>query len=442
MTATLPTDPATLPYNVHKIARTFGTPTWVYDAATIEKRVREVQAFDTVRYAQKANSNLAVLALMRSLGVKVDAVTAGELFRAQQAGYDLGSDDVVFTADLFDDDAIEWIELYKIPVNLGSADMLDRLSERGLTGENQVPITLRLNPGFGHGHSQKVNTGGESSKHGIWHTHLAEVLAHATELNLKVHGLHMHIGSGADFEHLSQVAAAMQQAADTFVQANHRLEVISAGGGLPIPYRKDNSQRIDLDRYYQVWDDARQAIAQQAGHDITLEVEPGRYLVAEAGSLVTTVRSIKTTGDRHYTLIDAGFSDLVRPAFYGAYHHISIHPKPEDDKQAMKINDSSDSAANLRAVTVAGPLCESCDVFTQDDDGFVTTRDLPPTQVGDLLVLHDAGAYGFAMSSNYNSRRLAAEVMLHDGKTQLIRQRQPFEALTDLETIPTTLTHK
>ncbi|MEM9883514.1 MAG: diaminopimelate decarboxylase [Planctomycetota bacterium] len=422
MTTAPTTEPAALPYGPADVVAAHGSPTWVYDAATIERRIAEVNAFDTVRYAQKANSNLAVLALMRRRGVKVDAVTAGELHRARLTGYTLGSDDVVYTADLFDDDAIGVIRQHGVPVNVGSPDMIDQLAGYGL----DVPITLRINPGFGHGHSQKVNTGGEASKHGIWHTQIADCLAAAKRHGLTVRGLHMHIGSGADFDHLARVADAMIDAARTFNRHADTLSVVSAGGGLPIPYRKDDPQRIDTGRYFRVWDDARQTIAEIAGRPIHLEVEPGRYLVAEAGSLVTRVRSVKQSGDNHFVLIDAGFNDLVRPSFYGAYHHISIHPA----------DGSTASARETVDTVVAGPLCESCDVFTQEEGGFVTSRSLPRAEVGDYLVLHDAGAYGMAMSSNYNSRRLAAELLLHDGRTHVVRQRQSFESLTQFESIP------
>ncbi|MEM1107263.1 MAG: diaminopimelate decarboxylase [Planctomycetota bacterium] len=429
MTTTAPiTDATAIPFDCAAIAADHGTPTWVYNAAVIEQRISEVQQFDTVRYAQKANSNLALLSIMRSRGVKVDAVTAGELHRAKLAGYELGTDDVVFTADIFDNDALEVIRQYNIPVNVGSPDMIGQLADAP-GGRIDVPITLRINPGFGHGHSQKVNTGGESSKHGIWHTQVADCLAAAKQHNLTVRGLHMHIGSGSEFDHLAQVANAMVDAAKAFTQHADTLTTISAGGGLPIPYHKDNAERIDLDRYYSVWDDARKQIAELAGREIHLEVEPGRYLVAESGYLLTQVRSVKQSGSKHYVVIDAGFNDLVRPSFYGAFHHISIvKPAPGSGE-----NTTPEGTAD---VIVAGPLCESCDVFTQEEGGFVTTRNLPTATPGDYLVLHDAGAYGMAMSSNYNSRRLAAEVLLKDGQAHVIRERQSFESLTQFERIP------
>lgn len=421
-----PATPGTLAgLDVPTLAREHGTPFFVYDRAVIEKRVSELKAFDVIRYAQKASSNLALLSLMRKLGVVVDAVSAGEIERALRAGYKPqdskgtvapGVPDIVFTADLFDADAVEAIRAHKVPVNVGSPDMITQLG-KFYPG---APVTLRLNPGFGHGHSRKTNTGGEWSKHGIWHTQLGECLRLGREAGVNIHGLHMHIGSGTDFEHLAQVCGAMVRAAKA---VGPQLEVISAGGGLPIPYRK-NQARIDTAAYFALWDKARKEIEAALGHAVRLEVEPGRYLVAESCALVTQIRSIKKVDGNLFYLVDAGFDTLVRPAMYGSYHEISI------------------CAADGRAlgpehdVVVAGPLCESGDVFTQEEGGVVVTRRLPEAQVGDYLVLHDAGAYGAAMSSNYNTRKLATELLVSNGKAEVIRERQTYDHILQFERIP------
>ncbi len=177
--------------------------------------------------------------------------------------------------------------------------------------------------------------------------------------------------------------------------------------------------------YYDLWDKARNTIAEELGHKIDLEVEPGRFLVAESGYLVTKVRSIKTQGSKEFYLIDAGFNDLVRPSFYGAYHHITVAPK-----------EGTELVSTKKDVVVGGPLCESCDVFTQDEDGMVETRSLPSAKVGDYLVLHDAGAYGMVMSSNYNTRKIAAEVLVSKNELFTIRERQTFEAIMQFEKVP------
>lgn len=414
--------------DVSTLAQRHGTPLFVYDRAVITQRIAELKRFDVIRYAQKASSNLALLALMRTQGVVVDAVSAGEVERALRAGFrpddsaTPGTPGIMFTADLFDADAVRVIAQHKVPVNVGSPDMITQLG----TFFPGAPVTLRLNPGFGHGHSRKTNTGGAWSKHGIWHTQLEECLRLGREAGVNIHGLHMHIGSGTDFEHLAQVCGAMVRAAKI---VGPQLTVISAGGGLPIPYRKDQA-RIDTAAYYALWDDARKEIEAAVGHPVRLEVEPGRYLVAESGTLITEIRSIKKVEDNLFYLVDAGFDTLVRPAMYGSFHEISV--VAADGRPDFGSGPDVD-------VVVAGPLCESGDVFTQEEGGVVVTRRLPEARVGDYLVLHDAGAYGAAMSSNYNTRRLATEVLVHEGTDTVIRARQTIDHILQFENIPADL---
>lgn len=401
-------------HSLVELADRFGTPSYVYDLSKILQRVADLQAFDTVRYAQKACSNIAILDRLRRADVLVDAVSAGEIGRALRAGYQPSQ--IVYTADVFDRDALELVIQKNVPVNVGSPDMIDQLGQRA-PGRN---ITLRINPGFGHGHSQKTNTGGPQSKHGIWYQQIDDCLLRADRHGLVVNGLHIHIGSGTDFEHLSQVCGAMEQAC---LRVGRTVTNISTGGGLPVPYREGQSY-MDLDQYYQLWNATRQRIADQLGHAIHLEIEPGRYLVAESGYLVTEICAIKTMGDNLFYMVDAGFNDLARPILYGAYHPISIchRTSPQSDRQVD--------------VVVGGPLCESGDIFTQEEGGFVSRRSLPVAQVGDLLILEVAGAYGFAMSSNYNSRFRACEILLEEGQAKQIRRRESLDELLELESIP------
>ncbi len=395
----------------------FGCPVWAYDADTIISRIAQLRDFDTIRFAQKACSNIHILALMRQHGVKVDSVSLGEIERALAAGFQPGTPDheIVFTADLLDHATLERVAALNIPVNAGSVDMLDQL---GAVSPGH-PVWLRVNPGFGHGHSQKTNTGGENSKHGIWFGDLPLALAAIERYQLKLVGLHMHIGSGVDYGHLEQVCDAMVRQVIDFGQD---LEAISAGGGLSIPYRY-GEESIDTQHYYGLWNGARERIAAHLGHPVTLEIEPGRFLMAEAGVLVAEVRAVKAMGSRHFVLVDAGFNDLMRPAMYGSYHHISLLPGDGRDLDG----------ASLRDTVVAGPLCESGDVFTQQAGGGVETIALPDAKVGDYLVFHDTGAYGASMSSNYNSRPLLPEVLFEGREPRLIRRRQTVEELLALE---------
>ncbi len=406
---------------IQQLAQEHGTPLWAYDAATIHQRVNELKAFDTVRFAQKACSNTHLLRLMREQGVAVDAVSLGEIERALHAGFEVGTGPaagIVFTADLFDRPTLARVVELGIPVNTGSIDMLHQLGEKA-PGHR---VWLRINPGFGHGHSQKTNTGGEQSKHGIWHADLPAALAAVKQHGLHLVGIHMHIGSGVDYGHLSQVCDAMVALVTQVKTLGHDIEAISAGGGLSIPYRAGES-RLDTAHYFSLWDGARQRIAGLLGHPVALEIEPGRYLVAESGVLIAEVRAVKNMGSNHFVLVDAGFSDLVRPAMYGGYHHISVVPK----------NAATATARAIQPCVVAGPLCESGDVFTQLEGGVVSHRDLPSPEVGDLLVFHDTGAYGAAMSSNYNSRPLIAEVLVNGGNSRLIRRKQTVAELLQLE---------
>ncbi|MBB6560163.1 diaminopimelate decarboxylase [Acidovorax soli] len=406
------------PAQLASLAAQFGTPLWVYDAATIRQRIAQVSNFDTVRFAQKACSNIHILKLMREQGVKVDAVSRGEILRALAAGYQAGGEpsEIVFTADLFDADTLACVVEHRVPVNAGSIDMLHQL---GAVSPGHA-VWLRINPGFGHGHSNKTNTGGEHSKHGIWHTDLPAALAAIAQHGLTLTGLHMHIGSGVDYSHLAEVCGAMVELVRTTHAAGHDLHAISAGGGLSIPYRSGDPV-IDTQHYYGLWNTARQQAEAIVGHKLGLEIEPGRFLVAESGVLLGEVRATKNAGANHFVLVDTGFNELMRPSMYGSFHAMEVLRK------------DGGSGAITRPTVVAGPLCESGDVFTQGDGGVVLPRELAEARVGDLLVIHDTGAYGASMSSNYNTRPLIAEVLVDGGQARLIRRRQTVEQLLALE---------
>lgn len=405
--------------DIAALARQYGTPLYLYDAEMIARRIADLAAFDVVRYAQKACGNIAILDRVRQAGGVVDAVSAGEVRRALAAGYTPHGDvpGIVYTADIFDRESLDLVVELGLHVNCGSPDMIDQLGQRR-PGAN---VTLRINPGFGHGHSQKTNTGGEQSKHGIWHEQVDECLLRADRYGVTVTGIHMHIGSGTDLEHLSQVCAAMER---VVAQVGRTVTTISSGGGLPVPYCAEESF-IDLDQYYQLWDASRNRISESLGHKVRLEIEPGRYLVAEAGALVAEVRAVKTMGNNRFFLLDAGFNDLARPAMYGSHHPISLCPHDGSTHERPEVD-----------AIVGGPLCESGDIFTQAEGGFVCSRRLPIANVGDFLVLGNAGAYGFAMSSNYNSKTRAAEVMIEGGQAKLIRSRETFADLVHGEIIP------
>lgn len=402
-----------------RLAEEYGTPLWVYDADTIRARIDQLRAFDVIRYAQKACSNLSILKLMRKEGVLVDSVSLGEIERAQRAGYAADSDgaaEIVYTADIFDRRTLDRVVADRIEVNVGSIDMLHQIGARA-PGHR---VWIRINPGFGHGHSKKTNTGGESSKHGIWHTDLRDALKLVERYGLRLVGLHLHIGSGVDYHHLEKVCGAMTS---LLQQVECDFEAISAGGGLSVPYRA-GEEAIDTSHYFKLWDAVRKDAERRVGHPLRLEIEPGRFLVAESGLMLAEVRATKMMGRNPFTLVDAGFNELMRPAMYGSYHEMSVLTR-----------DGRLRSGTSRPTVVAGPLCEAGDVFTQLEDSVVETRDLAVAEVSDLLVFHDTGAYGAAMSSNYNSRPHAPEYLIDGPNSRLIRRGQTLDELLEAELI-------
>lgn len=410
------------PNTLVEITQQFGTPAWVYDAATIRQQIKQLRDFDVIRYAQKACSNTHILRLMREEGVMVDAVSAGEIERSLVAGYSNSNnpDSIVFTADLIDRETIELVIQHDIPVNIGSMDMLHRIAQVA----PHHSVWIRVNPGFGHGHSEKTNTGGPNSKHGISLEDLPQTVALIQQYGLNLIGIHMHIGSGSDLEHLSQACQAM---VGIVKFANVDIRAISTGGGLPIPY-SSHEDKLDTMTFFRLWNDARKEIESHLGHKVKLEVEPGRYLVGNAGALLAEVHCLKSTAEHNFVLVDAGFNDLIRPSMYGSYHKIEVvhqHSSQQDVEPTYHVLEYA----------VAGPLCESGDVFTQNANGVICHQTLDNPRVGDLLVFNDAGGYGASMSSNYNSRPLAPEILIDDGQCRLIRKRQSINDLLALEMV-------
>jgi diaminopimelate decarboxylase len=350
---------------------------------------------------------------MKNKKVKIDAVSLGEIERALLSGFQPGKNEIVFTADILDKETLSKIIECKIPVNAGSLDMLKQLGKVS-PGHH---IWLRINPGFGYGHSKKTNTGGENSKHGIWKPELAIPIIN--KYKLKLVGLHMHIGSGVNYLHLKKVCKSM---IENVFKLNQKISSISAGGGLPIPY-KFNDKPIDIKKYFMLWDEARKKISNFLERKIELEIEPGRFLVAESGILISKVWATKKINNKTFVLVDVGFNDLMRPTMYGSYHHISVI---SGDNRTINEKETIDTV-------IAGPLCESGDIFTQKEGGTIQTRKLPIIKIGDFLIFHDTGAYGASMSSNYNTRPLIQEILLEKNNSTIIRRRQTIEEILNLE---------
>ncbi|AEH39860.1 diaminopimelate decarboxylase [Buchnera aphidicola (Cinara tujafilina)] len=376
-------------------------------------KLKKLKKFDNIRFAQKSCSNINILKIIKSYGVKVDAVSLGEIIRALTAGFTSKNNDLVFTSDILEDKTLKKIIQYHIPVNIGSLNMIEKIGKIS----PKHPVWLRINPKFGDGHHIKTNTGGENSKHGIWDINKA--ISDLKYYNLSLIGLHMHIGSGINLDNIKKMCDSMIQCA---LNINQKIQFISAGGGLNIPY-KPHEKEINLEFYYNMWNKTRNFISSQLSCPIKLEVEPGRFIVAQSGVLITQVCAVKQMGNNCFIIINSGFNDLIRPMLYGSYHKISVIHQ----LNKMPIVQSTTD------YIIAGPLCESGDLFTTNHEGLLLKRTLPTVIPGDYIIIHDTGAYGASMSSNYNSRPLIPEILYQNNNFYTIRKRQKIKDLIQLE---------
>ncbi len=413
---------------IEKLAKDFGTPLWLYRADLLRERVAHVLAMAPggevqARFAMKSCPATHLLREMRRHGIWLDTVSGNEVLRGLNAGYQGGMDppEIFLTCDVFRDNALEVVMEHGILPNLGSPGMVKDLAERGYQGA----ISLRVNPGFGHGHVNECDTGGPSSKHGIWHDEVARVAWEAEEAGMKVVMLHAHIGSGPRFSELVENLTRLTHDFAAMLPGFPDVQAVSLGGGIPHDY-KGGAERIDIQALAKLFADSRAKLCEAAGRALRLEIEPGRYFTAPAAVLVTRVHDVKQTRSNSkgqgasFVMVDAGFTDLVRPAMYGSYHQIQVVGREQ--------------APATQSYVIAGPLCESGDVFTRDASEMLAPRELPEVRRGDLLCIKDAGAYGYAMSSNYNSLGRAPQLWIErEGLVQVMSRRETIHDILAVE---------
>jgi diaminopimelate decarboxylase len=414
------------------LAAEHGTPLYAQDLDRVRQnceRLRDAFPDADVRYAVKAHTGRAVLGAVREAGLDAECASAGEVDRALAAGF--GGDRLHYTAvnpPARDLDYVVGVAEAEpdLTVTVGAVDTLDRLAERGYDGR----VCVRVNPGVGAGHHEKVRTGG-AAKFGIPFARAADAAREAAE-RFDVVGIHAHAGSGIDPDQLDshrELVARMGELARELAEpagdaaadgdaAPLDLEYVDVGGGFGVPYKED-APPLDLPAVAAA---TREAVAPlPAGTD--LAIEPGRYVVADAGVLLTRVNAVKPTPEERVVGVDAGMTDLLRPAMYDAYH-------PIRNLGGGRGADGSDAPSpderRATPVTVAGPICETGDTLCRD-------RALADPVRGDLLAVGVAGAYGYEMSSQYNSRPRPAEVALDDGTATIARRRETLADLTTVE---------
>ncbi len=397
------------------LADEYATPLYVYNEKILRQRCRSLMALSNhvgfgVNYSVKANSNPALLQIIREEGLVVDAMSPGELCMDEMAGF-------------------EPQKILYISNNNGPAEMLhaiahgvllsvDSLSQLELFGSLNPGgrVLVRLNPGIGAGHHAKVVTAGKATKFGINLDNLPEVLDLLKKYELELCGINQHIGSlfMQPDAYLEAAKALLEIAATLPKDRLHRMEIIDFGGGFGIPYHKYAEEaRLDMTALGSGLHKLISAFSSEHGYQGRFLVEPGRYVVAECGILLGSVTATKENAGIHYVGTDLGFNTLMRPVLYDSFHDFEIYG---GHSQAAR-------PSTPIKQTIVGNICESGDILAKD-------RELPQILVGDILGVLDAGAYGFSMASNYNQRFLPAEVLIGiDGQARLIRRRQTLDDL-------------
>jgi diaminopimelate decarboxylase len=403
----------------NEIAEKYGTPLYVVD----EERIREnynrlFNAFTKyykkfkILYACKANTNLAVMRILEEEGSSIDAVSPGEVYTSLKAGF--SPNRILFTGNNVRDDELKFVDEKNVLINVDSISQLERLSK--IVNPENYKISFRVNPMVGAGHHKHCITGGVMSKFGIKEEEAPEVYKKAINLGFKPIGIHSHIGSGILDPGPFKLAAnaTLDIAGNIASEVDINFEFLDFGGGLGIPYTPEENI-LEINNFAKEITDIFKTKTKEYGlGNPYLYIEPGRYLVGDAGVLLTRVNTIKNSY-RKFIGVDAGFNTLLRPAMYDSYHHIVVTNKVSEKKSEK--------------VDVAGNVCESGDLFARD-------RPLPKIKEGDLLAILNAGAYSFSMASQYNSRPRPAEILVNKGKSELIREGETFEDLFNKQIIP------
>jgi len=386
----------------------FGSPLYVYEEDTLRERARELiecisYRNKEIKYACKANTNISLMRIFFEYDMGIDAVSPGEILAALKAGY--SPDKILFTANNPAWDEIEYAVSKKVMVNIDSLFLL-RIFGKNYPGKE---VCIRINPDVGAGHHNHVITGGPESKFGISYTQEDEIKRITSKNSLKIAGLHQHIGSG--ILNPEMFIKAMDILLEIAISFND-LKFIDFGGGFGVPYQEEE-KRIDVTLLGKRITEDFNNFCTRYGTGLKLVIEPGRYLVAEGGFLLARVTSVKEEKKHRFVGVDTGFNHLIRPAMYGSYHHI-IHADRVEDETIPQV--------------IAGNLCESGDTFTRDENSIVD-RNLPRFEQGDTVCICNAGAYGYSMSSCYNSRPRPAEVLVKNGKAHIIRKRESLEEI-------------
>jgi diaminopimelate decarboxylase len=394
--------------NPVQLIKKYGSPLYVYNETILRQRCEELRNIISypklkINYSAKANTNLTLLKIIHEEGLLVDAMSPGEIFIEMHAGFK--PEEILFISNNVSGEEMMFAINHGIVISVDSLSQLEKYGKLNRGGK----VVVRINPGVGAGHHEKVITGGKNTKFGINPNFLTELKTILKRYDLMLLGINQHIGS------LFMTPVAYLEAAKfifSFAENFPDIEFVDIGGGFGIPYHKEAGEaRLDLHKLGTGLQEVIDNWVKRNGRQITVKMEPGRYTVAECGILLGEVYSIKENANKKYIGTDIGFNVLIRPALYDAYHDIEIY--------------SSIKRENLKneTVTVVGNICETGDIIAKD-------RNLPEILERDILGILDSGAYGMAMSSNYNCRLRPAEVLINvNGDDILIKRRDEFNDL-------------
>jgi diaminopimelate decarboxylase len=385
-----------------QIAEEFGTPVYVYHAEKIAEQYQKLsKAFKKTDarffYACKALSNINILKLMKQIGASLDCVSIHEVRLGLKAGFE--PQEILFTPNCVDFEEIEQGKELGVLLNIDNISILEQFGNRY---GSSYPVCIRLNPHIMAGGNYKISTGHVDSKFGISIHQLRHIERIVKSTKLHVNGLHMHTGS-----EIKDVNVFLQGLEVMFEMARHfdELQFIDLGSGFKVPYQSDEEE-TDVNQLGDKLAQAFKDFEKETGRHLQVWFEPGKYLVSESGYFVVKANVIKQTTATVFVGVNSGFNHLIRPMFYDSYH---------------RIENITNRKGAERIYTVVGNICET--------DTFAWDRKLNEVREGDYLVFYNAGAYGFEMSSNFNSRLKPAEVLVKDGKPHLIRARDVFEDL-------------
>lgn len=390
-----------------RIAATYGLPLFVYDAAIIKEQITALQeAFDVpgldIRFACKAQTNSSILQYIAGFGCGIDTVSPGEMSIALMSGVDPSK--ISFTPSGVLPAEYEFALSHKIHVHVDQVEMLHWLDEH----YPGTAITLRFNPGIRAGGHEKLQVGSDDSKFGIPTAQVSEIVRLTKHMSLRIIGVHMHLGS--DIGDSASFDAAYDYLLTVARHWSATLEHVDLGGGFKIPYHPEDHS-IDILSFGKKVSERFRHFKEDMGRNIKLVLEPGKFLVSASGVLLMEVTSVRDSSSYPMVFVQSGFNHFLRPMNYGAYHHIVNISNPDGE---------------IKKYNVVGYLCET--------DTFASHRQIAEIRRGDILCLMNAGAYGYTMASNYNSRPKPAEVMVNGHETHLIRRAETIEDLIKTDT--------